>query len=247
MKPSCFVAAFLVFATTSTLAADLAPSAVMRQLPAIPAAPTAESCTATPLLEQAEQQAMAETMQAQQLAMQGMAAGGSAISNKQGALIARLMDPAVTMCEMNVSMAAGSVDLESSFIAEQSAIRQRARREMEAKCPVTGMADYREPACVEPFEKRSHQEERALIARYISDSNAQLRKEVEAYASCSETREKLATEAQAAKLPVQYLSMAQGGRTNGWQMVGALAERFESFCNSAARASEDLAMRENAH
>lgn len=246
MKSVCVVAAFLVLATTSTSAADLSPSAAMRQLPMIPAAPTVESCTAAPLLAQAEQQAMSEMMQAQQLAMQGMSAGGSAISNKQGALIARLMDPAITMCEMSISMTAANVDLSSELIAGQSAIRQRARREMESKCPVLGKADYREPACVEPFEKRSHEEERALIARFIRDANVQLGKEVDAYASCLETREKLAAEATAAKLPVQYLSMAQSGRASGWQMVGTLAERFETLCSSAASASEDLAMRENA-
>lgn len=244
MKSSCFVAAFLVLATTSTIAADIAPSTVMRQLPTIPAAPTAESCTVAPLLAQAEQQAMAEMMQSQRLAMQAMSAGGSAISNKQGALVQQLMDPDVTLCEMNISMNATGRDLSNELRAGQSDIRQRARREMESTCPVTGMADYRDPACVEPFEKRSHQEERALIARFIRDANAQLGKEVDAYANCAETREKLVAEAEAAKLPVQYLSMAQSGRASGWQMVGTLAEHFETLCSSAASASEDLAMRE---
>lgn len=246
MKSLLFVAAFLAVTTTPAIATDITPSAMMRQLPRIPAAPTAESCTAAPLLAQAEQLGMDEMMQAQQLAMQSMSAGGSAVTDKQGALIGRLMDPAVTMCDMNVSMSASNVDLSSELLAAQSGIRQQARREMEAKCPVTGMADYRDPSCVAPFEKRSQQGERALIAQFIRDANSQLDKEVEAYAQCSETREKLAAEAQAAKLPVQYLSMAQSGRTSGWQMVGALAERFKTLCSSAVDASEDLAMRANA-
>lgn len=244
MKPSCLVAAFLVF-TTPSMAAGPAPSTLMRQLPVIPATPTPESCTTAPLLAQAEQQAMTEMMQSQQLAIQAMSAGGSAISDRQGALIERLMDPAVSMCDMNVAMAAAHIDLSSSFLAEQSAIRQKTRREMESKCPVTGMADYRDPACIQPIEKRGLQEERSRLARFVNDANTQLRSEIDAHAQCSEQREKLAAEAQAAKLPMQYLSMAQSGRATGWQMVGSLAERYESFCNSVASANEDITMREN--
>jgi len=247
MNRPWFASILLVLMFPAT-AAEIAPSALMRQLPSIPAVPQAESCAATePLLAQMEQHGRADMMRTHQVSVSAMSAGGAAITDRQGALIQRLMDPSVTMCDMHVSTSVAGVDAANDFRKEQSAIRQKAHQRMVTECPVIGMADYRDPACVGPIEKRSHQEEHAALARFVTTANTQLRKEVDGYAQCAEARERLADEAEAAKLPAQFLSVALGNRAGGWQTVATLAERFGNLCNTAVSAGDELRIREDAH
>lgn len=211
---------------------DVSPSALMRSLPAIPADPQPADCAVSEkLLPDIEQRAMTDMMRVQQLAMAGMTAGGSRISDQQGKLIERLMDPAVTMCEMNALQVAG-VDPESAYTDRVREIETATRAGVESNCPVTGMADYRDPACVDPIVARDLAARRQALAQFATDANERLRRDIDVAAQCAEMRERIADEAEAAKLPAQYLSMALGGRNSGWQQLGALAEGRDRLCET---------------
>lgn len=237
MKQLC-LASLLLFIAAGVQAQD-APSAVMRQVPSIPDPVTAQDCDAMePVLATVEQSARAEMLRAQQLAMRG--AQGGAVSNRQGDLVARLMDPALMQCEMQVTQAAAGEDVTAEFIIALDGIHTETRNAINTSCPVIGMADYRDEACVDPILQRGMQKERAAIATYVASANDVLERDVNGYAQCAERRERLADEVESAGLPVQYVSMALNGRALGWQQVAALAERYGALCRPAATAMADL-------
>ncbi|HEX7030775.1 MAG TPA: hypothetical protein VF254_09270 [Gammaproteobacteria bacterium] len=220
-------------------AAGPAPSEVMRKIPPIPDPVEAKDCAAIdPLLAHAQQQAMADMMQAQKLAMGGARAGR--VSDRQGELIARLMDPEVTMCEAQVFQEHDGQDVAETFRQQLHAIQEQTRNEIENTCPVIGMADYRDEACVDPIRERRTRKERAAVSAYIVKANAALAGEIEAYAQCAATHEQLAAEAEAAQLLPQYTGIAFSNQAKGWQQVDMLANRYRDLCRAAANALEYL-------
>lgn len=246
MKRACLAGILLSF-TLPAFAAEPSPSALMLELPEIPSTLQPESCDAADaLLARAEEQAMADMMRSQQLAMSGMSAGASAVSDSQGDLIARLLDPASMTCEMNIAQAQSGIDVAEDYRREQWNLDARIEDDVETKCPVIGMADYRDPGCVNPIRKRGLAEQREALARFIANANAQLRKARGDYAQCSKSREELAAQATAAKLPAQYLAIAQGAATNGWQQLSVLTDQFRSLCETAASAASQIKERERA-
>lgn len=216
------------------------PSMLMRRIPEIPSQPDAESCAAAQtLLAGVEQQAQADMLRVQQLSMRAMKAGGSAVSDKQGELIARVMDPALIQCDMQVASML-TADPSRDLLDEQRRIHEEMNAAINGNCPVIGMADYRDENCTRPFMEKAQQAERDALARYITNANAELRKEVNGYAQCAEPREKLAKELENAGVPASFASIGFAAAANGWQQVSALAERYENLCRTAVSAAESL-------
>lgn len=225
---------FPVFACGQT------PSALMRRIPAIPSQPDARSCTiAHELVAGMEQHARADMMRVQQLSMRAMNAGGSVISDKQGELIARVMDPALMQCDMQVATSM-TADPVSDLMNEQRDIQERMNAAINDGCPVIGMADYRDENCTRPITEKALQDERDAIARYITNANAQLRKEANGHAQCAEPREQLAKELESSGVPANFASVGFAAAANGWQQASALAERYASLCKTAVSAAEHL-------
>lgn len=234
----------LLLAGASTVhAASPLPSEIMRRLPSIPDPVQAKDCAAAePLLSEVEQLGRAGMMRAQQMAMSGARSGRA--SDADGELIARLLDPEVTGCEANVQQAFTGRDPAGEFRQALEAIQAETRQEIASSCPVIGSADYRDEKCVNPILQRHLQEERSAISNYIVAANSTLAAEIDAYAQCAATHEKLAAEVEAAALLPQYASIAFNGKARGWQQAGVLAERYRQLCDTAADATADVANRE---
>lgn len=215
------------------------PSELMRALPRLSA--DEASCSVEALSRAAEQQAQEDMLRAQQLAMRPPTA--ASITASQGALIAQLMDPGVTMCDMNAAQQFASVDVGNELRVRLQEIQSASAAQVESDCPVTGMADYRDPACVRPIMERGFAREQEALDAFTGIANAQLQKEVDAYSACAAKREKLAADAETAQLPVQYLSMAQSAASGGWQQYLGLLQRREALCQVRQDAQDDLAMR----
>lgn len=240
------VAAALFACMFCTYAADSAPSAVMRQMPSIPDPVKPEHCDkAEALTSNAEQRAMQDMMRVQQLAMQSMSAGASRISDKQGKLIAKIGSDEVILCEQHafnpVANAWPQIEkLAKDFEAKIQQIREETRKKIIDSCPVIGMADQRSSGCEQPISQNGIRREEIALSDYIGRANEALAHEINVLAACVETREKLAEQAEAARLPVQYISMAHSAKANGWQQVATLAEHYRYACGPAANEAESL-------
>lgn len=93
-----WIACLLIAGTFGTHATSPLPSDVMRRIPSLPDPVQATDCAAAePLLSEVEPLARAEMMRAQRMAMAGAHSGR--VSDAQGELIAKLLDPEVTMCD----------------------------------------------------------------------------------------------------------------------------------------------------